>query len=176
MRFTAYTGRHLTCVGDTFSFSGQGPLRRSCLQQWEAWTPALIVGIVAGPVAQYFQCMANHWPRDVLPPAWASFALSFSCLYSSCERLCLSQHQFSPLFFAASSVKALSDRTGGHLEECLCQYFPSPLPYQVLRVKHMLKYFTGSGPILTHINQTGTTRSGQEMMGHCSPGKHVNCC
>lgn len=24
--------RHLTCIGDTFSLNGQGPLRRSCLQ------------------------------------------------------------------------------------------------------------------------------------------------
>lgn len=73
------------------------------------------------------------------------------------------------IIFAAHSPKELSDITDWYLEECLCQYFLSPLLYQVLRVKHMLKYFTGSRPILTHRNQREITRNGQE------PGEHKKC-
>lgn len=86
--------RHLTCVGDTFSLNRQRSHRRSCLQLWETWTPGFIVGIVAGSVLSTSSACLTADPGMGYLPAWASFVLSFSCL-CSCERLCLSQHQFS---------------------------------------------------------------------------------
>lgn len=146
------------------SLKGCRLLRRSCLQLWETWAPALTVGTMA----HHFQNMVSCCPKDELFPACASFNRIL------CDRLSITTPVL-PLIFAARSVKELSDITDGHLEECLYQYFPSPLFYQLLRVKHMLKHLTGSRPILMQVNQTGTTMSGQEMMGQCSPGKHVNC-
>lgn len=87
-----------------------------------------------------------------------------SCFSTCCDGL-LSITPGLPIIFAAHSLKELSDITDWYLKECLCHYLLSPLFYQVLRVKHMLKYFAGSRPILTHRNQSRTARNGQRMMG-----------
>lgn len=147
-----------------------GLLKRSCLQLWETWSPAFIAGTVTEPVALWLSDCRNVGHCCLRDKLLSACGLYFRIL---CNRLCLSQHHF--FLSSLQPFKQLSDITDGHLKECLYQHFPSPLFYQVLRVKHMLKYFTGSRPILTHINPSGTTGSGQEVMGQCSPEKYINC-